>query len=186
MALDPATACGFAVGYRNADGGFQGMSGEWDLRRNKHDAWAMTPIKLKQKLTEIHKVLPFEHLGYEAARRHLGTDAAHLAGAFYAAIQEWCLENNVPFEGIPVGSLKKFWTGKGNASKDEMIAAAQKRGFNPATDNEADALAGWHWLMAQSEQSPNLDRDVKPSAGPSVVSEHHSSHSKIIPSEAAE
>ena len=30
---------------------------------------------------------------------------------------------------------------KGNANKDAMMAAARARGFNPADDNEADAIA---------------------------------------------
>jgi Holliday junction resolvasome RuvABC endonuclease subunit len=39
-----------------------------------------------------------------------------------------------------VGTIKKFMTGKGNATKEEMIAAAKLRGFDPKTDDEADAL----------------------------------------------
>jgi hypothetical protein len=60
----------------------------------------------------------------------------------------WCEERGIPYEAVPVGTLKKFWTGKGNASKGEMIEAARERGFEPASDNEADAIAGWHWLLA--------------------------------------
>lgn len=32
-------------------------------------------------------------------------------------------------------------TGKGNATKNEMIASARQKGFNPETDDEADAIA---------------------------------------------
>jgi Holliday junction resolvasome RuvABC endonuclease subunit len=39
-----------------------------------------------------------------------------------------------------VGTIKKHATGKGNASKEEMIAAARAKGFNPTDDNQADAL----------------------------------------------
>ena len=42
---------------------------------------------------------------------------------------------------MPVGTIKKHATGKGNASKDDMIASVRLRGHNPADDNEADALA---------------------------------------------
>ena len=34
-------------------------------------------------------------------------------------------------------------TGKGNAGKDDVIAAMRAKGFTPADDNEADALACW-------------------------------------------
>lgn len=40
--------------------------------------------------------------------------------------------------------LKKAATGNGNASKAEMIAAAQALGFDPANDDEGDAALLWH------------------------------------------
>lgn len=143
--IDPATACGFAAGAPGAI-----VSGEWDLSRSRFDAWCMTAIYLKRRLTELHKAIGFTHLGYEQVRRHMSTDAAHLHGALVAAIQEWCVDNKITFESVGVGTLKKFWTGKGNAKKPDMMAEARKRGFEPDTDNEADALAGWHWLQAQA------------------------------------
>ncbi len=42
---------------------------------------------------------------------------------------------------MPVGTIKKHATGKGNAGKEDMIASAQARGHNPTDDNEADAIA---------------------------------------------
>ena len=38
-------------------------------------------------------------------------------------------------------------TGKGNANKDAMIAAARARGFTPTDDNEADAIAILLWAI---------------------------------------
>ena len=48
------------------------------------------------------------------------------------------------------GSIKKFWTGKGNAKKPEMIAAAVARGYDLSLrqDDEADAIATWHFAAA--------------------------------------
>jgi crossover junction endodeoxyribonuclease RuvC len=147
--IDPGTACGFAVGQMG-----QVVSGEWDLSRTRFDAWAMTPIKLKRELETLYKATGFVHVGYEQVRRHMSTDAAHLYGALVAAIQEFCLTKGIPFESVGVGTLKKFWTGKGNAKKPDMIRAAREWwGFEPDTDNEADALAGWHWLQAQADAS---------------------------------
>lgn len=147
--LDPGTACGFAVGSM-VEGKPSIASGEWDLSRTRFDAWAMTPIKLKRELEAWHKTTGFSHVGYEQVRRHMSTDAAHLYGALAAAIQEFCLTKGIPFESVGVGTLKKFWTGKGNAKKPDMMSAARERGFEPDTDNEADALAGWYWLQAQA------------------------------------
>ena len=42
---------------------------------------------------------------------------------------------------MPVGTIKRFISGAGNASKDAVIAAVKARGYAPADDNEADAIA---------------------------------------------
>jgi Holliday junction resolvasome RuvABC endonuclease subunit len=42
---------------------------------------------------------------------------------------------------LPVGTIKRHATGNGNASKEAVIAAVRSLGFDPADDNEADALA---------------------------------------------
>jgi hypothetical protein len=52
--------------------------------------------------------------------------------------EELCIDKCV---GLPVGAIKKNATGKGNATKAEMIAYAKLQGFTPVDDNEADALA---------------------------------------------
>jgi Holliday junction resolvasome RuvABC endonuclease subunit len=146
--IDPGTTCGFAVGQTG-----RVVFGELNLSRTRFDAWAMTPIKLKRELERLHKATEFTHVGYEQVRRHMSTDAAHLYGALVAAIQEFCLTKRATFESVGVGTLKKFWTGKGNAKKPDMLRVARERGFEVDTDNEADALAGWHWLQAQADAS---------------------------------
>ena len=50
--------------------------------------------------------------------------------------------------GVPVGTIKRHVTGKGNADKQAVIDAVRKLGFAPADDNEADALALLHWATA--------------------------------------
>jgi Holliday junction resolvasome RuvABC endonuclease subunit len=49
---------------------------------------------------------------------------------------------------VPVGTIKRYVTGKGNADKQAVIAAVKALGFSPADDNEADALALLHWALA--------------------------------------
>ncbi len=86
---------------------------------------------------------------FEAVRRHMGTDAAHIYGGLLSILTKWCEQNGIPYQGVPVGTIKKFATGRGNAKKPEMIAAAQSWGFKPVDDNEADALAILKWRLAQ-------------------------------------
>jgi Holliday junction resolvasome RuvABC endonuclease subunit len=80
-------------------------------------------------------------------RRHAGTDAAHAYGGFLATLSSWCEEHEVPYQGVPVGTIKRFIAGKGNADKEAVIAAVRARGFAPADDNEADAIAILLWTI---------------------------------------
>ena len=86
---------------------------------------------------------------FEEVRRHAGTTAAHVYGGFLAVITAWCEKNELPYQGVPVGTLKKFWCGKGNASKQQMIDECIKRGLNPVDDNEADAIAILMYALEQ-------------------------------------
>lgn len=56
------------------------------------------------------------------------------------AVKMRLFELDVPYVEIPPSSLKKWATGRGDASKEDMIVAAQERGGTPANDDEADAF----------------------------------------------
>jgi len=51
-----------------------------------------------------------------------------------------CIEFGVNLACYSASEIKKFATGKGNASKGLMVEHAIKLGFNPIDDNEADAI----------------------------------------------
>jgi Holliday junction resolvasome RuvABC endonuclease subunit len=89
-------------------------------------------------------------IAYEEVRRHLGTDAAHVYGGLLATLTAWCDEAKLPYIGVPVATIKRCATGKGNADKDAMLAAAQTRW--PAADirthDEADAA----WCAAYAAE----------------------------------
>ncbi len=56
-----------------------------------------------------------------------------------------CHDAGVPCDCVNVSTVKKFATGKGNAKKYEMIAAAEEAGANPQNDDEADAYWIGRW-----------------------------------------
>ena len=93
---------------------------------------------------------PLTQVAFEEVRRHAATDAAHVYGGLMATLTAWCEENGVPYQGIPVGTIKKHWTGKGNANKDAMIEASRSRGLSPADDNEADAQALFDYVATEA------------------------------------
>ena len=86
-------------------------------------------------------------------RRHASTDAAHAYGGFLGQLSAWCEQRQIPYQGVPVGTIKKHATGKGNANKDAMLAAVRGWGYTPVDDNEADALALLHWAIAQERSA---------------------------------
>lgn len=138
LALDLGTTTGWALMAR--DGSI--TSGTESFKPHRFEGGGMRFLRFKRWLTEIKQTSDgIDAVYFEEVRRHLGVDAAHAYGGFMAQLTAWCEHHQIPYQGVPVGTIKKHATGKGNASKDEMIAAAKARGHLPADDNEADALA---------------------------------------------
>ncbi|WP_428523463.1 hypothetical protein [Pseudorhodoplanes sp.] len=83
----------------------------------------------------------------ELQRAAVGTDAAHLYGGFLATLSAWCEQRTIAYQGVPVGTIKRHVAAKGNADKAAVMAAVRARGFSPADDNEADAIAILLWAI---------------------------------------
>ena len=137
LAIDPGTNCGWAIKKQTGDF----VSGTWNLRGGRYEGGGMRFLRLEKFLNEVRASTPIQMVVFEEVRRHLGTDAAHIYGGIVATVCKWCEENKIPYLGIPVGTVKRNATGKGNANKEQMIAAAQARwpGHVFVDDNEADA-----------------------------------------------
>ena len=142
MALDLGTTTGFAL--KTADGAI--ASGTVSFRPSRYDGGGMRYVRFRAWLEGlVADAGPIGALHFEEVRRHVGTDAAHLYGGFLATLTAWCEQRGIAYQGVPVGTIKRHITGKGNADKAAVIAAIRARGFNPVDDNEADALAILLW-----------------------------------------
>jgi hypothetical protein len=142
LALDLGTTTGWAL--QAADGLI--TSGTVSFRPGRYDGGGMRYLRFTNWLTELDRLSgPIAAIWFEEVRRHAGTDAAHVFGGLMASLTAWAELRGIPYEGVPVGTIKKHATGKGNAPKQAMIHAACKRGFSPADDNEADAIAILLW-----------------------------------------
>jgi Holliday junction resolvasome RuvABC endonuclease subunit len=148
LALDLGTTTGWAL--RSADGSIS--SGTESFKPHRFEGGGMRYLRFKHWLTEVKQTSDgIDAVYFEEVRRHLGVDAAHAYGGFMAHLTAWCEHHQIPYQGVPVGTIKKHATGKGNASKDEMIAAMKALGHSPTDDNEADALALLHYALTQQE-----------------------------------
>ncbi|GMV83102.1 MAG: hypothetical protein AMXMBFR7_42860 [Planctomycetota bacterium] len=138
LALDTGTITGWA--FKEADHTI--TSGTWDLISHTDQRPGERLLAFYLKLREFDKSAPLDLIVYEEQHGHSGTAAAHLYGAFIGIIQLYAELFGVRYQPVGVQTLKKFATGRGNASKEEMIDAAQKRfpAMHIDDDNRADAL----------------------------------------------
>ena len=142
LALDLGTTTGWAL--RFGDGGT--VSGTMTFKPGRFEGGGMRFLRFTDWLVEIAMhAHGLRRVVFEEVRRHAGTDASHVYGGFLGTLTGWCEQHEVPYQGVPVGTIKRYATGKGNADKAAMIAAMRARGFAPADDNEADALALLLW-----------------------------------------
>lgn len=142
LALDLGTNTGWAICRDGVT-----VSGTASFKVGRYEGGGMRYLRFQRWLDEMRGA-GLDSVWFEEVRRHAGTDAAHVYGGLLATLTAWCEHHAVPYSGIPVGTIKKHATGKGNANKDAMIAAAVARGFTPCDDNEADALALLHMVEA--------------------------------------
>lgn len=136
LALDLGTTTGYCCGTKEHH-----VSGTWGLKQDRFAGGGQRFVKFRGHLNEIYNAYKFDRVVFEEVRRHLGTDAAHVYGGLLAMLTAWCEEHSIPYQGVPVGTIKKFATSKGNASKADIIAAVRSWGYEPDDDNAADAIA---------------------------------------------
>jgi Holliday junction resolvasome RuvABC endonuclease subunit len=138
LALDLGTKTGWAIGPSV-------VSGTWTNKAGRYDGGGMRYLRFRAWLTEVKaQAGGLDAVYFEEVRNHAGTDAAHVYGGFLAHLTAWCEEQvpKLPYQGVPVGTIKKHVTGKGNASKGQMIEWATSHLGRPVgDDNEADAVA---------------------------------------------
>ncbi|MFY2854999.1 hypothetical protein ACOTJG_13585 [Achromobacter xylosoxidans] len=149
LALDLGTKLGWAV--RSRDG------------RVAHGTQVFTPraswsrgqrwLRARSFLSELITSRQVHAIAYEDVKRHMGTDAAHAYGAFLCLVEMLADSHRLRLLPVGVKTIKKHWTGNGNADKAAMEAQARARGFRPESDNDADALAILHWAVAQERKA---------------------------------
>lgn len=138
LAFDLGTSCGWAT---NVDG--IGYSyGTLDLRPGRYSGGGMRYVNFQTQLGLLIDEPP-GLVVFEEVRRHMGVDAAHVYGGLLACLTARCEWRKIPYQGVPVGTIKKHATGKGNASKKQMIEAARAlvdEQDTRLTHDEADAV----------------------------------------------
>jgi len=152
LALDPGSSFGWAA---SSDGRIE--SGVQDFLLRRGESPGMRFIRFNRWMPSMISLTSPGLIVYERPILAYAYSAEILAG-FVTRIQEEGARQGIPFEPVPVATLKKWATGRGNAKKAEMIGAARSRFPERMIldDNEADALI----LLAYSIEKYNLNKEV--------------------------
>lgn len=136
LAIDPSRSTGWAL-FQN------GVTtiGTRRFERDRNSSPGMDFLRYGGWLEEMYSLTtrPIDLIVYEKPH-HRGGASTELLLGFVTKIKEVAAKHNSNIDNVHTGTLKKWATGKGNASKDEMIAEARRRGFTPQNDDEADAV----------------------------------------------
>lgn len=140
--------CGTKTGWASfIDGHFESGVQDFSLKRGeskgirflRFNTWFNAMLKLTKPDVVVYEMAHFR-----------GGHATEILVGMTTRIEEFCENNNIEYSSIHSGTLKKFATGKGNASKADMIKmAGQFFAKVVESDDEADALLMLKWAMKE-------------------------------------
>ena len=85
----------------------------------------------------------YDVIVYEQAAFQQG-NAIPIYHGLIGVLKAFSLYKSIPLQGIPVGTIKKTFTGKGNANKKDMMQRCDELGITYDSDNAADAYATYY------------------------------------------
>jgi hypothetical protein len=155
LGLDLGTNCGYAIGLvrPNGDVDVEPWSmGLWDLSTGRYDTGNLGFLRLRRFLAMVSptivyyedvKYTPEEAITRYNAARILARAAtsSELIGAFKQTLCLWCEDHGAACLGIPIGTIKRMATGRGNANKEDMIRACNAK-FRTNFDVETYSTTG--------------------------------------------
>ena len=144
LALDLGTQTGWSMSQNGII-----TSGSKSFATNNLAGRGVRFMNFRNWLLDCFASSDIDFVAFEQVKRHIGTYAAHVYGGFLAQLTSVCEEKHIPYKGYGVKTIKKFITGSGNASKQDVINAVETKGYKPIDDNESDSIA--ILLLAQSE-----------------------------------
>lgn len=99
---------------------------------------------------------------YEDVPRFESAAAARVYCGFLAVVQIFCLAHGIRMTAIKASSVKKGFTGKGNAKKEQMCAQCHSLGWKHGKEgtlldhDEADAIATMFVVLGRREVQVRL------------------------------
>ena len=155
LGLDMGTNCGYSYAIIRKDGSWEfnpWFMGLWDLSTGRYDSGNLGFLRLRRFLTEVSpcaifyedvKFTPGEAITKYNASRVLARAAtsSELLGAFRQIIMMWAEDHGAICAGVPIGTIKRKATGRGVASKEDVIKACNAK-FSTNFDIETYTTTG--------------------------------------------
>jgi len=147
LALDLGTKLGWAIRHRDGriESGHHDFSparGEPEgLRFLRFRAWLYDTKRRLETAGESIAEIRYERVDFIRPGQAY---SAHVLGGNWGTVTAWAAHHGIACQGVPVGTIKRAVTGKGNSKKPAIMAAIKAMGFDPRTTDEADALAVLH------------------------------------------
>ena len=140
LALDIAAKTGYCT---------EGDYGTWDFSRKGKKTKAAQMQEFYSIVQEYISGVDFVAYEKPGGRFYSGVRShANFEGVLLLACST---PPKVKYKGYSATQIKKFITGKGNASKQEVIEAVEDLGYKVEDDNQADAIA--LYLLAKKDLS---------------------------------
>lgn len=137
MCIDIGTQLGWAMDLS----GKEIISGSECMAAKPKQHIGFRYVNVGRFMNRMSEQWPIDKIVFEDVKAHSSVQAGHVYGGILAMILAWSAIRDIPCVGVGVGTIKKHATGNGRASKDDMVDSAISRGYSPADDNEADAIA---------------------------------------------
>lgn len=144
LALDLATKTGWAFG--DSDGDITHIySGVQDFSPKRGESKGMRLLHFDRWIYQMLAEYDPKVVIYETPH-HQGGHATEVLLGLVGILQKAACEAKIEYASVHSSTLKKFATGSGRASKEQMkMRAIQRFGRQIEDDNEADALHIWDW-----------------------------------------
>ena len=155
LAIDPGTKMGWA--YWDGE---QVTSGTEDFSEEVGVSWAAAWWRLRHWLDDMTEEMGPGIIAFEDQWRIRGKWAP-LCWGWQHEILTFChlRQHDIRPLVVNAATLKRWATGDGNATKAAMMWAARARGYDPQTDDEADALLIRAWAQERLSTDDADDTD---------------------------
>jgi len=158
LAIDQGTVTGWAA---QANGEL--YYGTQDFTPKRGESAGMRFLRFGGWLWEMNELVGGIEAIIHEQPHHRGGAAAQVALGLTAKIQEFAAKHNCEVTMVHASRLKKWATGKGNASKAEMIARCVELGHKPETDDEADALLMLFYFLDRLGETHATEKSLRDS-----------------------